>query len=194
MLRRCLETPKPRFGMIMPPRTAGGGTDFGTLLEIRTVQMFPDGRSMVETWGVQRFRVVERGTLDGYMVGRIELCVPLIRPAPIHILTKTRATGSKIFRLMWTMRYMRLQPPQDCAKETSPLHSWEVWTVAWRRRMRSSSNYVILSLIDCAMAQLHGLCNVSTIRTVPNPWMTLAISVSGWRSCVLFCFCFLRYP
>lgn len=75
MLRRCLETSTPRFGMIMPPRTAGGGTDFGTLLEIRTVQMFPDGRSMVETWGVQRFRILERGTLDGYMVGRIELCV-----------------------------------------------------------------------------------------------------------------------
>jgi ATP-dependent protease La (LON) substrate-binding domain len=63
--------------MIMPPRTPGGGTDFGTLLEIRTVQMFPDGRSMVETWGVQRFRIIERGALDGYMVGRIELCVPL---------------------------------------------------------------------------------------------------------------------
>ena len=75
MLRRCLETTNPRFGMIMPPRTAGGGTDFGTLLEIRTVQMFPDGRSMVETWGVQRFRVLERGSLDGYMVGRIELCM-----------------------------------------------------------------------------------------------------------------------
>jgi Lon protease-like protein len=76
MLRRCLETPNPRFGMIMPPRSAGGGTDFGTLLDIRTVQMFPDGRSMVETWGVQRFRILERGSLDGYMVGRIEMCVP----------------------------------------------------------------------------------------------------------------------
>jgi len=75
MLRRCLETPNPRFGMIMPPRV-GGRTDFGTLLEIRTVQMFPDGRSMVETWGVQRFRLLETGTLDGYMVGRIEMYVP----------------------------------------------------------------------------------------------------------------------
>jgi hypothetical protein len=66
MLRRCLETANPRFGMIMPPRTADGSTDFGTMLEIRTVQMFPDGRSMVETWGVQCFRVLARGTLDGY--------------------------------------------------------------------------------------------------------------------------------
>ncbi|EIN10633.1 LON-domain-containing protein [Punctularia strigosozonata HHB-11173 SS5] len=80
MLRRCLESPNPSFGMIMPPRaptsTAAGGTagdfGYGTMLEIRSVQMLRDGRSMVETWGTYRFRIVERGTLDGYMVGRIE--------------------------------------------------------------------------------------------------------------------------
>ncbi|KAF8484299.1 hypothetical protein JB92DRAFT_3101623 [Gautieria morchelliformis] len=89
MLRRCLETANPRFGMIMPPRIADGSTDFGTMLEIRTVQMFPDGRSMVETWGVQRFRVLERGTLDGYTVGRIELIddFPLDVDDAIHAAT-----------------------------------------------------------------------------------------------------------
>ncbi|KAF7776659.1 hypothetical protein Agabi119p4_5052 [Agaricus bisporus var. burnettii] len=43
--------------------------DYGTKT---SVQMLPDGRSMVETWGTFRFRIFERGTLDGYMVGRIE--------------------------------------------------------------------------------------------------------------------------
>lgn len=42
------------------------------MLEIRSVQMLPDGRSMVETWGTHRFRILERGVLDGYMVGRVE--------------------------------------------------------------------------------------------------------------------------
>lgn len=42
------------------------------MLEIRTVRMLPDGRSLVHTWGVSRFRVLERGTLDGYTVGRVE--------------------------------------------------------------------------------------------------------------------------
>lgn len=57
----------------MPPRSMGqSGSEYGTMLEIRSVQMLPDGRSMVETWGAYRFRVVESGTLDGYMVGRIE--------------------------------------------------------------------------------------------------------------------------
>jgi hypothetical protein len=74
MLRRCLESPSHRFGMMLPPRTGQAGpSEFGTMLEIRSVQVLPDGRSMVETWGTQRFRVVERGTLDGYMVARVEL-------------------------------------------------------------------------------------------------------------------------
>lgn len=59
--------------MIMHPRPgATAGSEFGTMLQIRTVQMLPDGRSIVETWGSYRFRIMERGTLDGYMVGRIE--------------------------------------------------------------------------------------------------------------------------
>lgn len=33
---------------------------------------FADGRSIVETWGTWRFRVMERGTLDGYLIGRVE--------------------------------------------------------------------------------------------------------------------------
>ena len=55
----------------MPPR-AGEGNDYGTMLEIKSVQMLADGRSMVETWGAHRFRILERGQLDGYTVGRIE--------------------------------------------------------------------------------------------------------------------------
>ena len=65
----------------MPPKDAPSlmdgdsparGNDYGTMLEIRSVQMLADGRSMVETWGTYRFRILERGALDGYMVGRIE--------------------------------------------------------------------------------------------------------------------------
>ena len=79
MLRRCLERPCPTFGMIMPPRAApipghgtSTGSEFGTMLEIRSVQMLADGRSMVETWGTHRFRILEHGSLDGYMIGRVE--------------------------------------------------------------------------------------------------------------------------
>lgn len=71
MLRRCLESPHRSFGMVMSPRP-GAQIDYGTMLEIKNIQMLPDGRSMVETWGSWRFRIIERGSLDGYMVARIE--------------------------------------------------------------------------------------------------------------------------
>ncbi|KAL1747218.1 PUA-like domain-containing protein [Schizophyllum fasciatum] len=95
MLRRCLASPNKSFGMITPPRPSSSSSssgspaaarqppaaaavphptshEYGTMLEIRSVQMLPDGRSMVETWGTHRFRILERGVLDGYMVGRVE--------------------------------------------------------------------------------------------------------------------------
>ncbi|KAJ7904534.1 PUA-like domain-containing protein [Mycena olivaceomarginata] len=64
MLRRCLEQDVPSFGMIMPARPGAP--------PVRSVQMLADGRSMVETWSTYRFRILERGTLDGYTVARIE--------------------------------------------------------------------------------------------------------------------------
>ena len=81
MLRRCLESPNRCFGMVPPPRatpatgangTISTGNDYGTMLEIRNVQMLPDGRSFVETWGTYRFRIMDRGMRDGYMVARVE--------------------------------------------------------------------------------------------------------------------------
>lgn len=83
MLRRCLATPNPSFGMIPEPRTtaraqgnpslASAGNDYGTMLAIRRVTFFEDGRSIVETWGTWRFRVMERGMMDGYLIGRVEM-------------------------------------------------------------------------------------------------------------------------
>ncbi|KAK8858937.1 hypothetical protein IAR55_003168 [Kwoniella newhampshirensis] len=77
MIRRCIESSSPRFGMVLPARGTGapnlqGLMEYGTMLEIQSVQMLPDGRSMVETVGIHRFKLVEKGNLDGYTVGRIE--------------------------------------------------------------------------------------------------------------------------
>ncbi len=77
MIRRCIESSSPRFGMLLPARNIGstgiqGVMEYGTMLEIQSVQMLPDGRSMVETIGAHRFKLVEKGNLDGYTVGRVE--------------------------------------------------------------------------------------------------------------------------
>ncbi|SNX86480.1 uncharacterized protein MEPE_05189 [Melanopsichium pennsylvanicum] len=72
MVRRCLESVNPRFGMVLPSRTNGGTEEYGTMLEIKSVQMLADGRSMLETVGSYRFKLLEKGSLDGYTVGRVE--------------------------------------------------------------------------------------------------------------------------
>ena len=41
-------------------------SNYGTMLEIRDIQYFPDGRSVVDTMGGRRFRVLDRHTKDGY--------------------------------------------------------------------------------------------------------------------------------
>lgn len=73
MMRRALDSNK-RFGMVLPSRQAGSGgyAQYGTMLEIRNMHTFEDGRSMVETVGVSRFKILESGTMDGYTVGKIE--------------------------------------------------------------------------------------------------------------------------
>ena len=45
---------------------------YGTMLEIRDIQFFPDGRSIVDTMGGRRFKVLERNILDGYNVAKVE--------------------------------------------------------------------------------------------------------------------------
>ena len=72
MLRRCLQSPSPRFGMVMSQKPGIPQPDYGTILEIKNVQILPDGRSVVHTFGSNRFRILERASLDGYMVARIE--------------------------------------------------------------------------------------------------------------------------
>ena len=71
----------------MPPTAAGGrstGNDFGTMLKITGIRTLDNERFMVETHGTYRFRIMERGTLDGYMVARIERCsfLPLSTVVP----------------------------------------------------------------------------------------------------------------
>ena len=80
MIRRAIESGDRKFGMMMynrrgQPQGDLGTTQFmlyGTLLHIISVQMLPDGRSLIETRGVSRFRVNEWSMVDGYIVGNIE--------------------------------------------------------------------------------------------------------------------------
>lgn len=80
MIRRAVETGGRKFGMMMynhhriPQEGIGNSLymQYGTVLHIDRVEMLPDGRSLIETTGMYRFKVLEGSMLDGYCVGRIQ--------------------------------------------------------------------------------------------------------------------------
>ncbi|KAL8951615.1 MAG: hypothetical protein Q9222_002415 [Ikaeria aurantiellina] len=80
MIRRSIENGQGKFGIMMyngrhEPQGDLGPVHFkqyGTLLQIRNIEMLQDGRSLIETVGVSRFRVRSWSLLDGYMVGNID--------------------------------------------------------------------------------------------------------------------------
>ena len=80
MIRRAIERGNRKFGMLLhnPTREPQGDLgrvhfyQYGTMLHIVNMHLMPDGRSLIETVGVSRFRVLSQGTLDGYTVGKVE--------------------------------------------------------------------------------------------------------------------------
>ncbi|XP_029009044.1 LON peptidase N-terminal domain and ring finger 1, like [Betta splendens] len=71
MIRRCMDTGTRQFGMcINDPEKVFA--DYGCMLIIRSVYFLPDGRSIVDTVGGKRFRVLSRGMKDGYSTADIE--------------------------------------------------------------------------------------------------------------------------
>uniref|UniRef100_A0A8C3A9L0 LON peptidase N-terminal domain and ring finger 3 n=1 Tax=Cyclopterus lumpus TaxID=8103 RepID=A0A8C3A9L0_CYCLU len=71
MIRRCIETGTNSFGMCLGDNLKGFA-DYGCLLEIGDVKFFSDGRSVVNTVGMRRFKVVQHSERDGYNMADIE--------------------------------------------------------------------------------------------------------------------------
>lgn len=71
MIRRSMETGTKQFGMCISDEIKGFA-DYGCMLEVRDVKFFPDGRSVVDTIGVSRFKVLSHGQRDGYNTAKIE--------------------------------------------------------------------------------------------------------------------------
>eukprot|EP00051_Salpingoeca_urceolata_P014786 m.188528 g.188528 ORF g.188528 m.188528 type:complete len:615 (-) comp18189_c1_seq2:119-1963(-) len=70
MMRRCMENGTKVFGMCMPG--PNGFSDYGCLLHINGLELLPDGRSLVDTIGTRRFKVLRRGVRDGYSTAEVE--------------------------------------------------------------------------------------------------------------------------
>nr|XP_033800406.1 LON peptidase N-terminal domain and RING finger protein 1 [Geotrypetes seraphini] len=71
MVRRSIETGTKQFGMcISDPQK--NFADYGCMLQIRNIHFLYDGRSIVDTIGGKRFRVLQRLMKDGYYTADIE--------------------------------------------------------------------------------------------------------------------------
>jgi Lon protease-like protein len=79
MIRRAYNS-NQQFGVMMYNQTGENQGDlgsvhfkaYGVMLQILNIHMFPDGRSLIETRGMYRFKVLNHGTLDEYVVGRVQ--------------------------------------------------------------------------------------------------------------------------
>ncbi|XP_037367925.1 LON peptidase N-terminal domain and RING finger protein 3 isoform X1 [Talpa occidentalis] len=71
MIRRCIETGTRQFGMCLGDPVKGFA-EYGCILEIRNVQFFADGRSVVDSIGKRRFKVLHQSQRDGYNTADIE--------------------------------------------------------------------------------------------------------------------------
>jgi len=73
MVRQAMETGSRQFGMCLRVNNeAGPYATHGTMLEIQDVSYFPDGRSVVNTIGGRRFKVISRSMRDGYDTAKVE--------------------------------------------------------------------------------------------------------------------------
>ena len=80
MIRRAVDNADGKFGMLMYNRRAVPQGDlgavqflqYGTLVHINSIEYMQDGRSLIETRGISRFRVKDWNMLDGYVVGSVE--------------------------------------------------------------------------------------------------------------------------
>ncbi|XP_058052984.1 LON peptidase N-terminal domain and RING finger protein 3 isoform X2 [Ahaetulla prasina] len=71
MVRRCMETGTRQFGMCIRDPVKGFA-DYGCILEIRNLEVFADGRSVVDSIGKRRFKVLRHSRCDGYNTADIE--------------------------------------------------------------------------------------------------------------------------
>lgn len=76
--------------------------EYGCILEIRNLQFFADGRSVIDSVGKRRFRVLNQGQRDGYNTADIEY----IEDQKVRV---ANAKNPKAGLFLWLGRWRWLQ-------------------------------------------------------------------------------------
>lgn len=71
MMRRCISGSKC-FGLVPAGTEPGEMAKYGCLARITNIKLLPDGRSLIETVGQERFCILEKWEQDGYVCGKVK--------------------------------------------------------------------------------------------------------------------------
>ncbi|KAJ8919896.1 hypothetical protein NQ315_006425 [Exocentrus adspersus] len=72
LARRCLQSPTKRFAMASKDSNGNKFVQYGTILEVKDAVNLEDGRFILTTVGVKRFKVISRNEQDGYDTAKIQ--------------------------------------------------------------------------------------------------------------------------
>ncbi|XP_048488920.1 uncharacterized protein LOC105387093 isoform X3 [Plutella xylostella] len=138
MIRRCMRKRNKVFGMVSCDAT-NTFSDYGTILEIRDCVRLSDGRSILSTIGLSRFRILERGIKDGYDVARVERIID-VRPSPTLYRAFSRQLRDKAARWLRHMdrgaqleieaTFGAMPPEEDPATQGPDGPAWLWWILA----------------------------------------------------------------
>jgi Lon protease-like protein len=148
MIRRAIESGDRKFGMMLhnPSREPQGDLgavnfyQYGTMLHIVNLHLMPDGRSLIETIGVSRFRVLRHGTLDGYTVGKVER-VDDISIAEEEALEASETSNSSPSRQVSAEEHFGA-PPHHVTNSNEPRPTLNFDTMSTQGLVRIGSSFV----------------------------------------------------
>ena len=153
MIRRCFESPRKQFGMCIYSEE-GGYAEYGTALHIREYRILPDGRSLVNTIGTRRFRVLESSVRDGYTVGRVEYFDDA--PVPEDQVAEVQRLANELRE-----KIRRLRPSIEAQEPDPALLSWLALSVL---PIAGDQKYSFLSSTNL-LERLQTLSNLCTTVT-----------------------------
>eukprot|EP01122_Echinamoeba_exundans_P002013 TRINITY_DN1197_c0_g1_i2.p1 TRINITY_DN1197_c0_g1~~TRINITY_DN1197_c0_g1_i2.p1 ORF type:complete len:419 (+),score=36.56 TRINITY_DN1197_c0_g1_i2:411-1667(+) len=200
MIRRCLEGSR-RFLLVAVNRE-GEPQRIGTLLEIIKHELLPDGRSLVDTKGVGRLRVISTESLDGYGLAS---CIPYEdEPSPpesaTQIVSISDQIKAKLAQLMsganpQVARALELGFQEAGVSLQSMTPHQASWIPAWICRLPGPVLNQLLesrSVLDrlnrlahrpCARVGISGSRRVSSIYDAPPSKLDSSVDLSVTWAC-----------
>jgi Lon protease-like protein len=178
MIRRCMESGSRQFGMCV--RFDGSTneedySDYGCMLEIRDVQFFPDGRSVVDTVGGKRFKIVSRGQLDGYFTAKVEYLTE-IEPATEQEKQEVETLSGEVYseardwfsKHCTEMMTARIRQRFGDFPEASAVHGPWTWWLTAVLPLQPKAQVSIMSMRSCKQRLLALRRVLNYVKRTPN--------------------------